>query len=69
MNRCVFYYEGDYPTDIPAENKYDGLRYTVCGQDAPFLVNGSSYCAEHVKKALGRTTLKVGRHLQGKETT
>ena len=63
MNRCVFYIEGDYPKDIPEENRYDGLRYQVCGRDAPYMVNGSSYCPEHVRNALGHTTVKVGRHL------
>jgi hypothetical protein len=63
MNRCVHYIEGKYPKEIPEDQKYDGLRYTVCGGEAPFMVNGSSYCPDHVKIALGHTTIKVGREL------
>ncbi len=62
-NACVYYIEGQHPAEISPEQKYDGLRYTVCGLAAPFLVNGSSYCRDHVQAALGRTAIKVGRTL------
>lgn len=58
MNRCVFYIEGNHPQPVPFGQGYDGLAYTVCGDDAPFMVNGSSYCPRHVRMALGRTTVK-----------
>ncbi len=61
MNRCVFYLEGKHPAEVPDDQKYDGLRYTVCGNDAPYMVNGSSYCPKHVRMALGWTAVKVGR--------
>lgn len=63
MQSCVYYIEGKHPTDIPKGKEYDGLRYTVCGLDAPYMVNGSSYCYQHVRIALGHTTIKVGRKL------
>lgn len=66
MNRCVFYIEGSHPAVIPPGQEYDGLRYTVCGHDAPYMVNGSSYCPAHVKNALGRTAIKVGKRAPGR---
>ena len=63
MSRCVYYVEGKHPADIPREKLHDGLRYTVCGRDAPFMVNGSSYCSDHVRAVLGHTTIKVGQAL------
>lgn len=61
MNRCVYYTEENHPHDIPPGMEYDGLRYTVCGDNAPYMVNGSSYCAKHVKAALGHTAIKIGK--------
>ena len=63
MNRCVYYVEGKHPADIPPGQQYDGLRYTVCGHEGPYMVNGSSYCQDHVRAALGHTTIKVGHTL------
>ena len=63
MNRCTYYIEGKNPFAVAESEKYDGLRYTVCGHDAPFMVAGSSYCPEHVRYALGHTTNKAGRKL------
>ena len=62
-NRCVYYIEGDHPSEIPASQKYDGLNYTVCGHEAPYMVNVSSYCSDHVHIALGRTAIKAGKKL------
>jgi hypothetical protein len=63
VNRCVFYLEGDHPLEIPEGQEYDGLRFTVCRHDAEFMVDGSSYCGQHVKIALGSRTNRVGRKL------
>jgi hypothetical protein len=63
MNRCVYYTEGERPAKIPEDQEYDGLRYTVCGLYAPYMVDGGSYCGNHVKVAIGHRTNKVGRKL------
>jgi hypothetical protein len=46
LNKCVFYIQATH-----------GIH--VCKQDAPFMVNGSSFCGEHVNYALDGVTWKV----------
>jgi hypothetical protein len=46
MNKCVFYID-----------TRRGIH--VCMKDAPFMVNGSSFCGEHVKNALKGVTWKA----------
>lgn len=43
MNRCVFYVQASH-----------GIH--VCKRDAPFMVNGSSFCDEHVEFVLKGVT-------------
>ncbi len=43
MNKCVFYIDAT-----------GGL--VICGQEAPYILRGSSFCKEHITDALiGRT--------------
>jgi hypothetical protein len=47
VNKCVFYIQGS------------AFIITLCKRDAPFMVNGSSFCDKHAIRALKGVTWEV----------